>query len=434
MCGVIAPGFDAELDRLRTLSENADGFLLDLERRERERTGVATLKVGYNRVHGYYIELGRSHAERIPPEYTRRQTLKGAERYITEELKRFEDQVLGARERALMREKALFETLLTELAGELPTLQETVTALATLDVLACLAERALSLDWSEPELIDEARIEIDAGRHPVVEQALDGPFVPNDLRLDPNQRLLVITGPNMGGKSTYMRQVALIVLLAHMGSHVPARAARLGPVDRIFTRIGAADELASGRSTFMVEMTETANILHHATARSLVLMDEIGRGTGTYDGLALARACAEDLATRIGAFTLFATHYFELTDLAQNLTGVANVHLEVAEHGESLIFLHSVREGPASRSYGLQVAALAGVPRSVVMAARRHLDALETQSPMPLPAEMPPQLPLFSTAESEVSRTLRTLDPDQLSPREALDLLYRLRERLDTES
>ncbi|HCO43237.1 DNA mismatch repair protein MutS [Candidatus Macondimonas diazotrophica] len=432
--GVIAPGFDAELDRLRTLSENADGFLLDLERRERERTGVATLKVGYNRVHGYYIELGRSHAERIPPEYTRRQTLKGAERYITEELKRFEDQVLGARERALMREKALFETLLTELAGELPTLQETVTALATLDVLACLAERALSLDWSEPELIDEARIEIDAGRHPVVEQALDGPFVPNDLRLDPNQRLLVITGPNMGGKSTYMRQVALIVLLAHMGSHVPARAARLGPVDRIFTRIGAADELASGRSTFMVEMTETANILHHATARSLVLMDEIGRGTGTYDGLALARACAEDLATRIGAFTLFATHYFELTDLAQNLTGVANVHLEVAEHGESLIFLHSVREGPASRSYGLQVAALAGVPRSVVMAARRHLDALETQSPMPLPAEMPPQLPLFSTAESEVSRTLRTLDPDQLSPREALDLLYRLRERLDTES
>ncbi|HXF08910.1 MAG TPA: DNA mismatch repair protein MutS [Candidatus Acidoferrales bacterium] len=428
--GVIATGFDAELDRLRTLSENADGFLLDLERRERERTGIATLKVGYNRVHGYYIELGRSHAERIPPEYTRRQTLKGAERYITEELKRFEDQVLGARERALMREKALFEALIAELAGELGALQETVTALATLDVLACLAERASTLDWSEPELTGEARLEIEAGRHPVVEQALDGPFVPNDLSLDPDRRLLIITGPNMGGKSTYMRQVALIVLLAHMGSHVPARAARIGPVDRIFTRIGAADELASGRSTFMVEMTETANILHHATARSLVLMDEIGRGTGTYDGLALARACAEDLATRIGAFTLFATHYFELTELAQSLAGVANVHLQVAEHGESLIFLHSVQDGPASRSYGLQVAALAGVPRQVVAAARRHLEALEALPPMPPPAASP-QLPLFAPPEPEALTMLRALDPDRLSPREALDLLYRLRALID---
>ncbi|MFZ5531936.1 MAG: DNA mismatch repair protein MutS [Pseudomonadota bacterium] len=430
--GVIATGFDAELDRLRALSENADGFLLDLERRERERTGIATLKVGYNRVHGYYIELGRSHAERIPPEYTRRQTLKGAERYITEELKRFEDQVLGARERALMREKVLFEALIAELAGELGALQETVTALATLDVLACLAERASTLDWSEPELTGEARLEIEAGRHPVVEQALDGPFVPNDLSLDPDRRLLIITGPNMGGKSTYMRQVALIVLLAHMGSHVPARAARIGPVDRIFTRIGAADELASGRSTFMVEMTETANILHHATARSLVLMDEIGRGTGTYDGLALARACAEDLATRIGAFTLFATHYFELTELAQSLAGVANVHLQVAEHGESLIFLHSVQDGPASRSYGLQVAALAGVPRQVVAAARRHLEALEALPPMPPPAASP-QLPLFAPPEPEALTMLRALDPDRLSPREALDLLYRLRAALDAE-
>ena len=428
--GVIATGFDAELDRLRTLSENADGFLLDLERRERERTGIATLKVGYNRVHGYYIELGRSHAERIPPEYTRRQTLKGAERYITEELKRFEDQVLGARERALMREKALFEALIAELAGELAALQETVTALATLDVLACLAERALTLGWSEPELTLEARLEIEAGRHPVVEQALDGPFVPNDLCLDPERRLLVITGPNMGGKSTYMRQVALIVLLAHMGSHVPARTARIGSVDRIFTRIGAADELASGRSTFMVEMTETANILHHATARSLVLMDEIGRGTGTYDGLALARACAEDLATRIGAFTLFATHYFELTELAQSLAGVANVHLQVAEHAESLIFLHSVQDGPASRSYGLQVAALAGVPRAVVAAARRHLEALEALPPTAPPAASP-QLPLFAPPEPEALKMLRELDPDRLSPREALDLLYRLRETLE---
>ena len=431
--GVIATGFDAELDRLRALSENADGFLLDLERRERERTGIATLKVGYNRVHGYYIELGRSHAERIPPEYMRRQTLKGAERYITEELKRFEDQVLGARERALMREKVLFEALIAELAGELAALQETVTAVATLDVLACLAERALTLDWNEPELTGEARLEIEAGRHPVVEQALDGPFVPNDLSLDPDRRLLVITGPNMGGKSTYMRQVALIVLLAHMGSHVPARAARIGPVDRIFTRIGAADELASGRSTFMVEMTETANILHHATARSLVLMDEIGRGTGTYDGLALARACAEDLATRIGAFTLFATHYFELTDLAQSLAGVANVHLQVAEHGESLIFLHSVQDGPASRSYGLQVAALAGVPRPVVAAARRHLEALEALPPAPPAAAASPQLPLFAPPEPEALRMLRALDPDRLSPREALDLLYRLRAALDAE-
>jgi len=431
--GAIAPGFDAELDHLRALSENADGFLLDLERRERERTGIATLKVGYNRVHGYYIELGRSHAERIPPEYTRRQTLKGAERYITEELKRFEDQVLGARERALMREKALFEALLAELAGELAALQETVTAVATLDVLACLAERALTLDWSEPELTHEARLEIEAGRHPVIEHALDEPFVPNDLRLDPDRRLLVITGPNMGGKSTYMRQVALIVLLAHMGSHVPARAACIGPVDRIFTRIGAADELASGRSTFMVEMTETANILHHATARSLVLMDEIGRGTGTYDGLALARACAEDLATRIGAFTLFATHYFELTELAQSLAGVANVHLQVAEHGESLIFLHSVQDGPASRSYGLQVAALAGVPRPVVAAARRHLDALEALPAVPPPAPSP-QLPLFAPPEPEALTMLRALDPDRLSPREALDLLYRLRESLAGET
>ena len=432
--GVIATGFDAELDHLRALSENADGFLLDLERRERERTGIATLKVGYNRVHGYYIELGRSHAERIPPEYTRRQTLKGAERYITEELKRFEDQVLGARERALMREKALFEALLAELAGDLAALQETVTALATLDVLACLAERALTLDWSEPELIDEARIEIKTGRHPVVEQALDGPFVPNDLCLDEARRLLVITGPNMGGKSTYMRQVALIVLLAHMGSHVPARAARIGPVDRIFTRIGAADELASGRSTFMVEMTETANILHHATGRSLVLMDEIGRGTGTYDGLALARACAEDLATRIAAFTLFATHYFELTALAQGLAGVANVHLQVAEHGEALIFLHRVQDGPASRSYGLQVAALAGVPRPVVAAARRHLEALEALPAVPPPTAASPQLPLFAPPEPEALTMLRALDPDRLSPREALDLLYRLRAALDGET
>ena len=427
--GVVADGFDAELDRLRALSTNADGFLQSLEEREKARTGIASLKLGYNRVHGYYIEIGKSHSDHVPPDYTRRQTLKSAERYITEELKAFEDQVLSARERALNREKALYEELLTTLGAELERLQQTAEDLATLDALNNLAERAYTLGWSEPELLDEARVDIIEGRHPVVEQALDGPFIPNDVKLDANRRMLVITGPNMGGKSTYMRQTALITLLAHMGSFVPATTVRLGPIDRIFTRIGAADELASGRSTFMVEMTETANILHHATDRSLVLMDEIGRGTSTYDGVSLAWACADDLARRIGAFTLFATHYFELTRLADEQTGIGNVHLDVAEHGEQLIFLHAVKDGPADQSYGLHVAALAGVPRGVVEAARQYLENLES-SAAPGRTHTMPQLSLFQAEEHPALRILRTIDPDQLTPRSALELLYQLHDQI----
>ncbi len=421
----IRSSHDEELDRLRALARNADGFLAELEARERTRTGIANLKVGYNRVHGYYIEITRSRGEQIPPEYTRRQTLKGVERYITEELKRFEDQVLSARERAQAREKQLYEALLDRLAQQLPELQATAESLATLDVLANLAERAHNLNLSRPELSDEPILQITQGRHPVVEQALDAPYIANDLQLDAQRRMLIITGPNMGGKSTYMRQVALIVILAHMGSYVPARSACIGPIDRIFTRIGAADDLASGRSTFMVEMTETANILHHATPNSLVLMDEIGRGTSTYDGMSLARACAEYLARHCRAFTLFATHYFELTALAEAIEGIANVHLEVAEHDEKLIFLHTVREGAADRSYGLQVAALAGVPPAVIARAREHLQTLEGQRLAPAPAQ---QLTLFEAPPHPLLQRLRELDPDALSPRQALELLYRLHE------
>ncbi len=432
--GVIAPGWDAELDELRALAEGADRFLAELEARERARTGIPNLRVGYNRVHGYYIEVTRSHADKVPEDYQRRQTLKGAERYVTPELKAFEDKVLSARERALARERTLYEGLLDAVAGHLGPLQRFAEAAAELDVLANLAERAAALGWSRPELADEPGILIEGGRHPVVEQALDEPFVPNDLRLDPDRRMLVITGPNMGGKSTYMRQTALIVLLAHMGSFVPAARAVIGPVDRIFTRIGAADDLASGRSTFMVEMTETANILHNATERSLVLMDEIGRGTSTYDGLALAWATAEALAARIRAFTLFATHYFELTALADTLPGVANVHLEAVEHGERVVFLHSVREGPADRSYGLHVARLAGVPEEVIAAARERLAALEAGRPpvARAAAERAPQLGLFAEPQAQggmphpVLERLRALDPDGLTPREALERLYEL--------
>jgi DNA mismatch repair protein MutS len=361
--GVIAEGFDAELDELRGLSRNADGFLAELELRERERTGVATLKVSYNRVHGYYIELGRSHADKVPVDYQRRQTLKNAERYITPELKGFEDRVLSARERALAREKQLYEGLLDAIAEQLGPLQVVASALAELDVLATLAERAEALDLCRPQLVTTPGLRVVAGRHPVVEAVQQEPFVANDLELGDARRMLVITGPNMGGKSTYMRQVALIALLAHAGSYVPAQSAELGPLDRIFTRIGASDDLAGGRSTFMVEMTETANILNNATDRSLVLMDEVGRGTSTFDGLSLAWASAERLARDVRAFTLFATHYFELTALAEEIDAVANVHLDAVEHGERIVFLHAVREGPANQSYGLQVAALAGVPR-----------------------------------------------------------------------
>ncbi len=441
--GVFRRGYDAMLDELRGLSENADGFLVDLEARERARSGIDALKLGYNRVHGYYIEIGKSHAAKIPLDYTRRQTLTNAERYITEELKRFEEKVLTARERALAREKQLYDELLDRLTGGLRPLQDCAAGLAELDALACFAERAEALRWNRPLLDETPGVRVRAGRHPVVEQTLTTPFVPNDLELNEATRLLVITGPNMGGKSTYMRQTALIVLLAHAGSFVPAESARIGPIDRIFTRIGAADDLARAQSTFMVEMSETANILHNATAQSLVLMDEIGRGTSTYDGLALARACAEHLAARVGAWTLFATHYFELTALAAEIPGIANVHLDAAEYGgagaEQLVFLHQVRPGPANRSYGLQVAALAGVPAAVTARARAVLAELERgarsaaqAAPTAEPAQ--PQLALFTPAPAPVLALLEGLNPDALSPREALDFLYLVKKTLDGSS
>jgi DNA mismatch repair protein MutS len=441
--GVIADGFDEELDELRQLATHADQFLLDLEARERAASGIATLKVGYNRVHGYYIEISKGQSDRAPVHYTRRQTLTGAERYITEELKAFEDKVLGARERALAREKALYETLLDALNQTLEPLKRCAAALSELDALCAFGERALALDWTCPELTDAPGIHIERGRHPVVEAVREEPFEPNDLTLTPERRMLVITGPNMGGKSTYMRQAALIVLLAHVGSFVPASEARIGPIDRILTRIGAGDDLARGQSTFMVEMSETSYILHHATARSLVLMDEIGRGTSTYDGLALAEACARHLAQQNRAFTLFATHYFELTALANEAgAGIANVHLDAVEHrdahgNERLVFMHAVREGPANRSFGLQVAALAGLPRPVIAQAKGLLERLESGMVASLDAPAPaastaapasPQLGLFAPPmPSPVEETLRGLDPDAMSPREALDLLYRLR-------
>ncbi|TCO80972.1 DNA mismatch repair protein MutS [Plasticicumulans lactativorans] len=428
--GVIATGFDAELDELRLLAEHADQFLVELEARERAQTGL-NVKVGYNRVHGFYIELPRAAADAVPAHYVRRQTLKGAERYITPELKAFEDKVLSARERALAREKALYDELLDALIGVLPGLQASAAALAELDVLATFAERAESLALSPPELVDEPGLSIEGGRHLVVEQVIDAPFVPNDLALDERRRMLVITGPNMGGKSTYMRQTALIVVLAYIGSFVPARRAVLGPVDRIFTRIGAADDLASGRSTFMVEMTETADILHNASARSLVLMDEIGRGTSTFDGLALAWACAEHLAAQSRAFTLFATHYFELTRLPDEHPTIANVHLDAIEHGERIVFLHALQDGPADRSYGLQVAALAGIPKRVVQAARRRLRELERSAARrpALPPEPAPQLALAFAAPDPhaVLDALAAIEPDALTPRQALEALYRLK-------
>jgi DNA mismatch repair protein MutS len=379
-------------------------------------------------VHGYYIELGRTHGERVPDDYTRRQTLKGAERYITPELKRFEDQVLSARERALAREKALYELLLDALQPALPALQRCAEGLAALDTLGALAERAEALRLARPTMVPDAGILIEAGRHPVVEQVSDAPFVANDLRLDGERRMLIVTGPNMGGKSTYMRQSALIVLMAHAGSFVPAGRAVLGPIDRVFSRIGASDDLAGGRSTFMVEMEETANILHNATDHSLVLMDEIGRGTSTFDGLSLAWASAVELATRIRAFTLFATHYFELTTLPEEHAGIANVHLDAAEHGDGVVFLHAVREGPASQSYGLQVAKLAGVPAKVIERARARLRELEQGAARHLAAQTP-QLPLFTTQQDDAPAVdaLRAVEPDGLSPREALEVLYRLK-------
>jgi DNA mismatch repair protein MutS len=442
---VIAVGYDAELDELRRISTHTDDFLLELEQRERERSGIAGLKLGYNRVQGFFIEVARRDAERIPKDYLRRQTVKSAERFITSELKSFEDKVLGARERALTREKALYEDILTRLTEVLGPLQATTAALAQLDALASLAERACTLEWTEPELVPESVLRIESGRHPIVERFLPGTFVPNDLRLDAERRMLIITGPNMGGKSTYMRQAALIAILAHIGSFVPAQHATIGPLDRIFTRIGAADDLAGGRSTFMVEMTEAANILNNASRRSLILMDEIGRGTSTFDGLSLAWSMARHVASEIRAFTLFATHYFELTALATEIDVCANVHLDATEHGDGIVFLHAVKDGPANRSYGLQVAQLAGVPREVIAQARTYLAALESERTTGLDAARQPQLSLFSSGtptgataasplksdrEDELRATLATLNPDELSPKAALEALYRLRSLL----
>jgi DNA mismatch repair protein MutS len=430
--GVIAPGFDDELDELREIACNADRYLVDLEAREKQRTGITTLKVGYNRVHGYFIEISKGQAHRAPQDYTRRQTLKGAERYVTPELKTFEDRVLSANERALSREKYLYEGLLDALLEALGTLQSTASGLAELDVLHCFAERALSLNLSCPKIVSEPCLEITGGRHLVVEQVIEAPFVPNDLTLSDNRRLMVITGPNMGGKSTYMRQAALIVILAHIGSFVPADSARLGPIDRIFTRIGASDDLAGGRSTFMVEMTEAASILHNATSQSLVLMDEIGRGTSTFDGLSLAWAVAHHMGEQVRAFTLFATHYFELTALAGEIPDCVNVHLDATEHKGRLVFLHSVKPGPANQSYGLQVAALAGVPKNVIRRARAFLRVLESQQPAG--QEHPQgQLPLDGGSDEvdALWASIENIDPDALSPREALDVVYRLKKLVD---
>jgi DNA mismatch repair protein MutS len=435
--GIFAEGYDGELDELRRLSTHADQFLVDLEAREREASGIPTLKVGYNRVHGYYIEISKGQSGKAPAHYTRRQTLTGAERYITEELKQFEDKVLSARERALAREKLLYEGLLDALNEDLESLKRCAAALAELDVFACFAERAQALDWSRPQLVDAPCLHIERGRHPVVEAVRDEPFEPNDLLLGDDapdgRRMLVITGPNMGGKSTYMRQNALIVLLAYIGSFVPAARAAIGPIDRILTRIGAGDDLARGQSTFMVEMAETSYILHHATSESLVLMDEIGRGTSTYDGLALADACARHLASVNRSYTLFATHYFELTALASADSGIANVHLDAVEHEDSLVFMHAVKDGPADRSFGLQVAALAGLPKTVVRQARARLAELELQgrdaplTPMTAQAlDQPQQFGLF-TPSSAALEGLAAIDPDELTPKQALEALYRLK-------
>ncbi|WP_292934621.1 DNA mismatch repair protein MutS [Noviherbaspirillum sp.] len=437
--GVIARGFDGELDELRALSENAGQFLVDLETRERARTGISNLRVEFNKVHGFYIEVTHGQTDKVPDDYRRRQTLKNAERYITPELKAFEDKALSAQERALAREKYLYEKLLNDLAPHIGTLQGIAHALAELDTLVALADHAMRNNWCAPQLVSEPTIQIEQGRHPVVENQIER-FIANDCELHSERKLLLITGPNMGGKSTYMRQVALITLLAYVGSFVPASRATIGPIDRIFTRIGAADDLAGGRSTFMVEMTESAAILNGATEHSLVLMDEVGRGTSTFDGLALAWAIARHLLETTRSFTLFATHYFELTQLPETHPAAANVHLSAVEHKDSIVFLHAVQPGPASQSYGLQVAQLAGVPQPVIRAARKHLAALEAHS-----VQATPQFDLFANSIAEIQESsdipepensievtavmeaLAETDPDALSPREALDVLYRLK-------
>jgi len=427
--GVIANGYSAELDELRGLQSNGGEFLVALEAKERARTGIPNLRVAYNSVHGYYIEVTNSHAEKIPVDYRRRQTLKNAERYITPELKAFEDKALSARDRALALEKSLYEELIESLQSHVPSFLKIAKALALADVLSSFSSTALKRNYVRPHFVDEQVIEIEAGRHPVVEGEIES-FIANDCRLGPTRKLLLITGPNMGGKSTYMRQVALITLMAHIGGYVPARAARIGPIDQIFTRIGAADDLAGGRSTFMVEMTESAAILHNATEKSLVLMDEVGRGTSTFDGLALAWSIARHLVEKNRSMSLFATHYFELTRLALDYKEVANVHLDAVEHRDTVVFLHAVEEGPASQSYGLQVAGLAGVPKAVVRQAKKYLQLLEESSiargntadlfSATKPVEAEP-------ATDPLREAMARVNPDELSPREALELLYRLK-------
>jgi DNA mismatch repair protein MutS len=426
--GVIAKGFDQELDELSTLSTDAGQYLLDLEEREKERTGLGNLKVGYNRVHGYYIEINRHQSDKVPIDYHRRQTLKATERFITEELKSFEDKVLSAKSKALTREKILYEGILDRVCEDLEHLQLTANAIAEVDLLACFAERAESLDFSQPEFSEATGIDIRAGRHVVVEQIQTEAFIANDTLMHDDRRMLIITGPNMGGKSTYMRQTALIIILAHIGSFVPADSAVIGPIDRIFTRIGAGDDLASGQSTFMVEMTETANILNNASSNSLVLMDEIGRGTSTYDGLALAWACATYLAEQVCAYSLFATHYFELTDLPEQSKSVVNVHLDAVEHGDQIVFMHALKEGPADRSYGLQVAQLAGIPGSIIEYAKKRLSALES-SPSNAPTAAP-QNDLFKKPHP-LAQALRDLNPDEMTPKQALEALYQLKTKFD---
>ncbi|WP_119395341.1 DNA mismatch repair protein MutS [Salinibius halmophilus] len=436
--GVIAEGYDDELDRLRGLSDKSDAFLADMEQRERERTGISTLKVGYNRVHGFYIEISKAQSKDAPTEYVRRQTLKNAERFITPELKEFEEEALSSQAKALAREKLLYEQLVADLAEDLPTLTPIAQAIAEVDVLSTLSQRSDQLNWRQPVLASETGIIIKEGRHPVIEDMLTDPFVANDLHLDKDRQMLIITGPNMGGKSTYMRQAALIVLLAHIGSDVPADEAIIGPVDRIFTRMGASDDLASGRSTFMVEMTETANILNNATEQSLVLMDEVGRGTSTFDGLSLAWSAAFHLATQAKSMTLFATHYFEMTQLASEVGSVVNVHLSATEHNDNIVFLHKVQDGAANQSYGLQVAKLAGVPQRVIERAQSMLHTLEQPDHQIKPSQIEPasaskapqQFDLFAATPHPLISELEGINPDEITPRQALELLYELRQKL----
>jgi len=429
--GVIAPNYHAELDEWRSLADGATDYLDKLEIREREKLGIDTLKVGFNAVHGYFLQVSRGQSHLVPIHYTRRQTLKNAERYIIPELKEYEDKVLTSKGKALALEKQLYDQLFDLLLPFLAELQQSAAALAELDVLANLAERAYSLNYTCPTLTSQQGIKIEGGRHPVVEQVLNEPFIANPLSMSPQRRMLIVTGPNMGGKSTYMRQAALIVLLTHIGSFVPAEQATMGPIDRIFTRIGASDDLASGRSTFMVEMTETANILHNATEHSLVLMDEIGRGTSTYDGLSLAWSCAECLANKIKAMTLFATHYFELTSLPEQIQGVENVHLDAVEHGDTIAFMHTIQPGAASKSYGLAVASLAGVPKDVIRRAKQKLKELESLSHHTSSSHVEgSNIPLFNH-DVEISpavEALENLDPDTLSPKQALEWIYRLKD------